>query len=141
MPPQILLPKDKSNLFPGDTSYILVGGLGGIGRAIALWMSDHGAKHLILVNRSGSSGEAAQTTVRKLHAKHVTVTVHACDITNEAEVAQMFAVVSETQPPIRGLIHGAMVLKVLKARAGLSRKHDILTATGYPHRKNDHRRL
>jgi len=75
-------------------------------------MAVHGAKHLIFVNRKGLSGEPAHATVNKLRAKNVTVTVHACDISNETEVAQMFVAISETQPPIRGLIHGAMVLKV-----------------------------
>jgi NAD(P)-dependent dehydrogenase (short-subunit alcohol dehydrogenase family) len=99
-------------LFPGDASYILVGGLGGIGRALALWMSDHGAKHMIFVNRSGMSGEPAQATVRKLRTKNITVAVYACDISNQSEVARMFVDISETQLPVRGLIHGAMVLKV-----------------------------
>jgi Short-chain dehydrogenases of various substrate specificities len=102
-------------LFRSDASYILVGGLGGIGRAISLWMADHGAKHLIFVNRSGILGESAQNTVRTLRSKSVTVTVHACDIADEAQVSEMLSTIAETEPPIRGLIHGAMTLKVDQA--------------------------
>lgn len=35
-------PKQKA-LFPGDASYILAGGLGGLGQAIAVWMAESGA--------------------------------------------------------------------------------------------------
>jgi NAD(P)-dependent dehydrogenase (short-subunit alcohol dehydrogenase family) len=77
-------------------------------------MADHGAKYLIFVNRSGIPGESAQKTMRKLQSKSVTVTVHACDIADEAQVSKMLSIIAETEPPIRGLIHGAMILKVEK---------------------------
>lgn len=109
---QAVLPNDTKPLFQGTASYLLIGGLGGIGRAIALWMADHGAKHLILVNRSGLSAGSGRSTVEELHAKGVRVTVQACDISDEVSVSKMLSDVHQNSPPLRGVIHGAMVLKV-----------------------------
>lgn len=112
-----MCPKDLNNIFDGDSSYLLVGGLGGIGRAIALWMAEHGAKHLMLINRSGLRTEAAKSTVRELHGKGIDVAVYPCDISNETEVQQVLSSLPRDAPPIRGVIQGAMVLKVNPSQA------------------------
>lgn len=90
----------------------MIGGLGGIGRAIALWMADNGAKYLVLVNRSGLFSSSGLSTVEDLNGKGVQVTVQACDISDEEKVREMLSSVQQNQPPIRGVIHGAMILKV-----------------------------
>lgn len=108
-----MCPKDLNALFDGAASYLLVGGLGGIGRAIALWMTEHGAKHLVLINRSGLRTEAAKSTLRELHGKGIDVAVYPCDISNETEVQQVLSSLPRNTPPIRGVIQGAMVLKVI----------------------------
>lgn len=109
---QAVLPNDTKALFQDNASYLLIGGLGGIGRAIALWMADHGAKNLILVNRSGLATGSRRSTVEELRAKGVRVTVQACDISDEISVSKMFSEIHQNSPPLRGVIHGAMVLKV-----------------------------
>lgn len=106
-------PKASKNIFRADASYILVGGLGGIGRAIALWMAEKGAKSLILINRSGLAKVSAQSTVQELSEKGVQVDIHTCDISDETQVKQMFQDTSWGAPAVRGIVHGAMVLKVL----------------------------
>lgn len=90
---------------------MLVGGLGGIGREVATWMAENGAKSLIFVNRSGLSKHQAQITVRNLVEKGIQVTTRACDISDETEVQRMLHDLSYCAPPIRGLIQAAMVLK------------------------------
>lgn len=102
----------SKNIFHKDASYLLVGGLGGIGRAIASWMMEHGARHLILVNRSGLSTETARSTVQLLRDKGVEVAVHGCDISDEQGFSQMYTEIVRTMPPIKGVIQGAMILKV-----------------------------
>ncbi|KAJ5684494.1 uncharacterized protein N7477_000839 [Penicillium maclennaniae] len=136
-----LLPKQNNKLFRSDASYILVGGLGGIGRVIALWMADQGAKHLILINRSGLSRQPAQNTVSKIQGKGVTVTIHACDIADEAQVSQVFATISQNQPPIRGLIHGAMILKDVHIEKMTSQDYNTVLQPRYTGTWNLHRNL
>lgn len=105
-------PRISEALFHADASYLLVGGLGGIGRATALWMADRGAKNLIFVSRSGISKQSSQETVRELEEKGVQVIVQACDVSYEEETRQMFLDASRRAPRIRGVIQAAMVLKV-----------------------------
>ncbi|KGO74480.1 Acyl transferase/acyl hydrolase/lysophospholipase [Penicillium italicum] len=105
------LPKYEQPLFRENASYLLVGGLGGIGREVALWMVEHGAKSLIFVNRSGLSKYQAQMAVKNLVEKGIQVTTRACDISDETEVQLMIHDLSYCAPPIRGLIQAAMVLK------------------------------
>jgi hypothetical protein len=59
----------SKDIFHKDASYLLVGGLGGIGRAIASWMVENGAKYLILVNRGGLSTDTARSSVQLLRDK------------------------------------------------------------------------
>ncbi|KAJ7200302.1 hypothetical protein GGX14DRAFT_572065 [Mycena pura] len=40
-------------LFVHDRSYILLGGIGGLGVDLAVWMYQHGARHIILTSRRG----------------------------------------------------------------------------------------
>lgn len=91
---------------------MLVGGLGGIGRATALWMADHGARNLIFVNRSGMSNPASQSTAQALKEKGVNVLVHACNVADQVEVQSMISHLKQTVPPMRGAIQAAMVLRV-----------------------------
>ena len=67
--------------------------------------------NLILVNRSGLTTDSARAFAQELTATGIHVDVHDCNIANEAEVRQMFLAISRRAPPIRGIIHGAMVLK------------------------------
>jgi hypothetical protein len=75
-------------------------------------MAQNGAKSLVFLNRSGLSKEKSQATVRELEEKGVQVIVQVCDISNEIEVRQMIVDVSHCAPLIRGIIQGAMVVKV-----------------------------
>lgn len=74
-------------------------------------MADRGARNLIFVNRSGLANAASQATVQALEKKGVRVVVHACNVSDQAQVHSMVAELGGNVPPIRGVIHAAMVLK------------------------------
>jgi acyl transferase domain-containing protein/NADPH:quinone reductase-like Zn-dependent oxidoreductase/NADP-dependent 3-hydroxy acid dehydrogenase YdfG/acyl carrier protein len=101
----------RGPLLRSDAAYLLVGGLGGIGRATALWMASRGARHLIFLNRSGLESEAARSTVSALQAAGCTATVYACDVADAAQLASTMDKARQQLPPIRGVIQGAMVLR------------------------------
>ncbi|KAB8257378.1 hypothetical protein BDV32DRAFT_140451 [Aspergillus pseudonomiae] len=106
-----IVPRQPDMLLRPEVSYMLVGGLGGIGRATALWMADHGAKTIIFVSRRGLSGESSQSTIKVLQEKGVRAIIHACDISRSDQVKKMVSSLEETAPPIRGIIQGAMILR------------------------------
>src|SRR5579862_8822481 len=98
-------------VFANDASYLLAGGLGGLGRSISRWMVSNGARNLIFVSRSGASSPDAIKFVNDLTAAGVRVRVLSCDIEDEQKFSMSLSSTLETMPPIRGVIQAAMVLK------------------------------
>ncbi|PMB67276.1 Compactin diketide synthase mokB [Beauveria bassiana] len=95
-----------------DATYLLVGGLGGLGRAIVTWMGSRGAKNILCTSRSGCSDKQGQTLIRHMEALGVKVVAMKCDVTAENQVASLPKAAADCGlPPIRGVIHSAMVLQ------------------------------
>ncbi len=96
--------------FKSDASYVIVGGLGGLGRAISRWMVDKGVRNLVLLSRSGTTSPAAAKLVSELRERGVTVAVPKCDA---ASAASLSATLEDcaAMPPIKGCINAAMALQ------------------------------
>lgn len=109
---QVIPAKPKGNLLKSGGSYLLVGGLGGLGRAIALWMVQNGARNLIFANRSGDTKQEAKDTIELLRKEGAVVQVYACDVSEEDQLELLIRESSKGMPPICGVIQSAMVLKV-----------------------------
>ncbi|MCJ1393661.1 hypothetical protein MMC18_006537 [Xylographa bjoerkii] len=107
-----VIPRITSHaLLRADCSYLLVGGLGGLGRAIAIWMVAHGARNLIFASRSGLAKPSARTLVVELEKKGTKVAVFSCDISEVEQFDDLLARSAETMPPIRGVVQAAMIIK------------------------------
>ncbi|KAE8386092.1 hypothetical protein BDV23DRAFT_187650 [Aspergillus alliaceus] len=105
------LPKREETLqLRPDASYLLVGGLGGLGRATSVWMAEHGAKNLIFVSRSGTAKPEAAALVERLQKAGVEVAVLQCDVSDYDKLSAAVQQAETAMPPIRGVIHGGMVL-------------------------------
>ncbi|CAG8935901.1 unnamed protein product [Penicillium salamii] len=94
-----------------DASYLITGGAGGIGKAVAEWLLAHGARSLILMSRSVTSGAASFT--KDLEDTHPGSKIHlvGCDISNSSELALAISKCIADLPPICGVIQAAMVLR------------------------------
>ncbi|KAL7823910.1 polyketide synthase [Trichoderma gracile] len=106
-----LIQEQRSWRFDENASYLIAGGSGGLGRGIAKWMADRGAKNLILPSRSGASSKAARQTVEELTARGVKVVAPKCDVSSEKELADLVDECARTMPPIKGCFNAAMVLQ------------------------------
>ncbi|KAI0150274.1 ketoacyl-synt-domain-containing protein [Xylariaceae sp. FL1272] len=95
----------------GDATYILIGGTGGLGRSMARWMISRGARHLVLVSRSGSVTGKVKSLLEDAWEMGAEVVVRNCDVADPADVEDLINFQLESMPPIRGVIHGAMVLR------------------------------
>lgn len=99
--------------FDQNASYVVVGGLGGLGRPIIRWMADRGAKHLILPSRSGTASQAATDIVSELREGGVRVLAPRCNAAVADELsAALNAAYSGGFPPVRGCINSSMDLQV-----------------------------
>ncbi|MBH5334674.1 type I polyketide synthase [Streptomyces pactum] len=110
-----------------DASYLITGGLGGLGLAVARSMVLAGARHLVLAGRTPlpPRGEWAAlpadtaagrrvAAVRELEALGAHVTVEVLDVADEGRVrAFLERFDREARPPVRGVVHAAGVGEVV----------------------------
>jgi len=102
-------PRGVSPSLRADGTYLITGGLGGLGLEVARWMVEQGARHLVLVGRRAPS-ETAAGVVRELERAGASVTVASADVSREEEVAGLLQRLDGGAPPLRGVVHAAGVL-------------------------------
>ncbi|WP_437631049.1 type I polyketide synthase [Sorangium sp. So ce854] len=93
-----------------DGAYLIAGGLGGLGLRLAEWLVAQGARHLALVGRSGAT-EAARAAIDALQAKGARVLALRGDVSRPDDVARVLSEIDAQMPPLRGVVHAAMVLE------------------------------
>jgi acyl transferase domain-containing protein/acyl carrier protein len=99
----------RSVAIEAEGSYLITGGLGGFGLAIADRLARRGARHLALVGRSDPS-PSARAAVESLRQQGVEVMICRADISDREQARQVIADVQRTMGPLRGIMHAAMVL-------------------------------
>ncbi|GAA0987690.1 type I polyketide synthase [Streptomyces rhizosphaericus] len=104
-----VLPDGPLTVRDGGT-YIVTGGLRGLGLATACWLARQGAGHLVLNGRTAPVGAAART-LAELSAAGTRITVVTGDIArpDTAERLVAAATADEGESP-HGVVHSAMVL-------------------------------
>ena len=95
--------------FRPDASYLLTGGLGGLGLLVARWMVERGARHLVLVGRRPPS-DGARESIAALEKRGAHIAVVQGDVSREADIERILAAIAAAGPPLRGILHGAGAL-------------------------------
>ncbi|MEM7125918.1 MAG: SDR family NAD(P)-dependent oxidoreductase [Chloroflexota bacterium] len=103
---------DNSIRIQPEGIYLITGGLGGLGLHNAHWLAEEGAQHLILTGRRGIRTEEQRRTIAQLESNGVQVQIAQVDVSNEAEMAQLFAQVADQEKPLCGIIHAAGIGKM-----------------------------
>lgn len=96
-----------------DGAYLVIGGLGGLGKGIVRWMGAHGARRIIAVSRSGTCDDEAVAVIQDMRSQGISVEIERCDITSLPAVEALIKKIERGQnaSPIRGVIQSAMVVK------------------------------
>jgi len=96
-------------VFP-DKTYLVTGGLGGLGFLCAKWLIGHGAKNIALIGRSEPAGEVAREI---LDFNKVGINVHAIrgDIGVSDDVARIVQQIESSGASLGGVLHCAGVLE------------------------------
>lgn len=108
---QVLPQRPTAKLRP-DSSYLIVGGLGGIGASVCHFLANHGAKHLIVLSRSANAQDKARSLFDEMDAIGCKIKAVGCDISNASSLADALKTCAQEMPRIRGVVQGAMVLQV-----------------------------
>lgn len=107
--PQRLPPRQPIS-FRSEATYLITGGLGGFGLVTARWLVENGARHLVLTGRSGAATPEAERAVKELKHLGAKVLVIKADVTKRADVDRVFKTIARRSPPLKGIMHTAMVL-------------------------------
>lgn len=95
--------------FRSNAAYLLTGGLGGLGQSTARWMVEHGAKYLVFISRSGRI-ERNSGFLREIESMGCQVNVVSGAVEDKSVVQEA---VAQMTKPIAGVLHLAMVLRVM----------------------------
>ena len=91
-----------------DATYVVTGGAGALGRVVATYLAERGARHITLLNRSASLSEATVDTIRAVEQLGAHIASASVDVTDEEQVtAWLSAHTQAGRPPVRGVIHAA----------------------------------
>ncbi|KAK8074380.1 hypothetical protein PG997_009043 [Apiospora hydei] len=119
------LPADSFNndevRFRGDRSYVLVGGLGGLGRSAAVWLAERGAGSIVFLSRSAPPSAERQALEQELKALGSDTQIMTGSVADAAAVERLAA---NAAKPIAGVLHLALVLKV-STYVQMTRKKEI----------------
>lgn len=100
---------DETTWVSSKSTYLITGGLGGLGLSLANWLHAHGAQHLVTLNRSAPN-DAQKHAIQQLQEKGAAVHTFEADISNSNELKAVIEEVTSKLPPIKGVFHLAGVL-------------------------------
>ncbi|MGB1249062.1 MAG: SDR family NAD(P)-dependent oxidoreductase [Candidatus Promineifilaceae bacterium] len=101
-------PVSKPITLHDAATYLVIGGLGGLGLLTAQWLAEKGAKQLMLMGRSAPRPDV-QMQLDALREAGVTITIARADVSNREQVASAIDSI-DPRYPLRGVIHSAGVL-------------------------------
>jgi NAD(P)-dependent dehydrogenase (short-subunit alcohol dehydrogenase family)/acyl carrier protein len=110
-PPVDVAPKQPALRLREDATYLVTGGLSGFGLKTAQWLARKGARHLVLASRRGDATPEAAAVLAQFSSAGVAARAMACDVTDRKALAALLAQIGQEMPPLRGVVHAAMVIE------------------------------
>jgi acyl transferase domain-containing protein/acyl carrier protein len=106
----VVVPPENARIFRPDGSYVITGGLGGLGLFLASEMAAAGCGRIVLTSRSQPDAVAEQTIAR-IRATGADIHVECGDIADPATAGRLVAAATATGLPVRGVVHAAAVVE------------------------------
>ncbi|MFF1783402.1 SDR family NAD(P)-dependent oxidoreductase [Streptomyces virginiae] len=101
---------DHPPVLDAQATYLITGGLSGLGAATARHLAARGARHLALVSRRGREAPEAAALLDDLHRLGVDAQAHAVDVTDPTAMRDLLNEADRQGHPVRGVVHAAMHL-------------------------------
>ena len=92
-----------------DATYLITGGMGGLGLEVARWLVQQGARHLVLAGRSAPSPQA-QAVIQELEQAGAHVRAVQADAASKDDLRRLVAEIEAGPAPLRGVFHAAGAL-------------------------------
>ncbi|GES63924.1 hypothetical protein ATETN484_0010000300 [Aspergillus terreus] len=100
----------SEGLLHPDATYLITGGTGGIGRALASWMINKGARNVALLGRSGDSNPNVANLLKRYEGTDICIRALACDVSSRPDIVRAVEALADL-PKVRGVVHGALELR------------------------------
>ncbi|KAI1392245.1 ketoacyl-synt-domain-containing protein [Hypoxylon trugodes] len=104
-------PRPTSDYLHGDATYILSGGLGGLGVEIAKLLAINGVKYVAFLSRSGATGDLAKSCLDFLRNRGVKAQAYKVDICDSEALKETYDKIQQSMPPVKGIFQCAAVLR------------------------------
>ncbi len=106
---RVAVPPNRAPVFRSDGSYLVTGGVGGLGLFLAAVMASGGCGRIVLTSRSQPNAQA-QKTIAALRSKGTDVVVECGNIADPATAERLVNAATATGLPLRGVLHAAAVV-------------------------------
>jgi polyketide synthase 5 len=107
---RVVVPPEQVPVFRPDGSYIVTGGLGGLGLFLAEKMATAGCGRIVLTSRSQPDHKTLEI-IELIRAIGADVVVACGDITEPETADRVVAAATATGLPVRGVLHAAAVIE------------------------------
>ena len=106
----VVVAPEQVPVFRSDSSYIVTGGLGGLGLFLAEKMAEAGCGRIVITSRSQPTVKT-QEIVELIRSTGADVVVECGDITAAGTAERLVAAATATGLPLRGVLHAAAVVE------------------------------
>ncbi|MBN2008178.1 thioester reductase domain-containing protein [candidate division KSB1 bacterium] len=103
------LSETSRTLIRSDVSYLIVGGMGGLGLTICKELVEAGARTVVLVGRRAPS-QTAMSAIEKMTAAGAIIVTLQGDMSYEADVRRVLDYIVDQLPPLAGVVNSAGLL-------------------------------
>ncbi|MCG8416657.1 MAG: LLM class flavin-dependent oxidoreductase [Proteobacteria bacterium] len=101
-------PSGRPVAIRSDATYLITGGAGGLGFKLATWLTERGARNIVLLGRTPPI--ATDQRIAELAASGCQIRFERADVSLWQEINAAFSRIVRTMPPIKGIFHLAGVL-------------------------------
>lgn len=105
----VRIPSIPRSVFHTNKSYIITGGLGGMGLELIDWMVDRGATKLVVTSRGGPKEPYQHKKLRNFAKSGVEIVISKEDLSSMSGTERLIRT-AETLAPIGGIFHLQMIL-------------------------------
>lgn len=107
---KVIISHSEEFNYKNDHSYLISGGLGALGFALAEHLISRGVKHLALLSRSAPTSQLQQR-ISEYHTQGIVITHYQQDINDLSQLKAVIATIQKSVNPLAGVFHTAGILK------------------------------
>lgn len=103
-------PREDAPLVHRDGTYVVTGGLTGLGLSVVRWLAGQGAGNVLVLSRRGrATSTEAEDAIRQIGAAGTRVELRSVDVADYDSLGRVLEQSAIDLPPLLGIVHGAAV--------------------------------